>query len=67
MPVSYEDGMVCNYCGQKQEQITFFIGAKRDDDIGWTMHEGTGKISCPNCFPKGKVEAELIIKKYVEG
>jgi len=60
-----ENGMSCDYCGQKQEHVAFFIGAKLDEDIDWTMHEGTGKMSCPNCFPKGKAEAQLVIDKYV--
>jgi len=39
MPVSYDKGMICSYCGQKNENVAFFIGAKRDDDIGWTMRQ----------------------------
>ena len=60
-----ENGMICAYCGQRKEHAVFFIGAKLDEDIGWTMHEGTGKMSCPNCYPKGKAEAKFVIDKYV--
>ncbi len=63
MPAT-NDNMTCDYCGQLQEHVAFFIGAKLDDDIGWTMHEGTGKMSCSNCYPKGKAEAKFVIDKY---
>jgi len=61
-----DNGMTCAYCGQKKEHVAFFIGAKMDNDIGWTMHEGTAKISCPNCYPKGKEEARLVIERVTK-
>jgi len=60
------DKLKCSYCGKIKEKVSFFIGAKLESDVNeWTMHEGTGKMSCPNCFPKGKAEAQLVIDKYV--
>ncbi|MCH7536065.1 MAG: hypothetical protein IH948_10075 [Bacteroidetes bacterium] len=61
VPVSQK--ITCGYCGQSKMEISFWIGAppKNDDDTEWTLHEGTGKYSCPKCRKKGVVEAEAVI------
>jgi len=56
----------CAYCGDTKKEIRFMIGAKlnnHNDFDEWTMHEGTGKISCPNCYPKGEAEAQAVIDR----
>jgi len=61
------DKLVCNYCGQEKKEISFMIGAKLDDDNdfdAWTMHEGTGKISCANCYPIGLAESKAVVYAY---
>ncbi len=68
MPVT-DSGMTCAYCGDRQEKVVFFIGAKLDTDAGWTMHEGTGKMSCnkPSCHMAGEEEAGLKINRITKG
>ena len=64
--------MECSYCGKKQEKVQFWIGAAPITEPGdplhgeteFTMHEGTGKISCANCRPKGDAEAEEVIRRF---
>ena len=55
--------LICSYCGQKREKVMFMIGACPSDDPDWTMWEGTGKVSCPNCEPRGREEGRLAIEK----
>lgn len=55
---------VCAYCGKEKEGLSFFIGASPEPD--WTMVEGTGKITCPDCFEKAVHEGQIIIKKSME-
>lgn len=56
-------GMICEYCGAKREQVYFCIGASRKPD--WVMNEGTGKISCPDCFEIARAEGSKAIDKHV--
>jgi len=51
--------LVCNYCGKIKEEMTFFIGASDGKD--WTMHEGTGKVTCPDCHQQGEQEARKVL------
>lgn len=55
--------MVCEYCAAVREEVMFCIGASKAAD--WVMHEGTGKVSCPNCWEIGKKEGREAIEKYV--
>ena len=56
--------LVCDYCGKKREEISFVIGASLERD--WVMMEGTGKVSCPECWEKGKEEARAGLDKLTE-
>ena len=56
--------LVCEYCGAVREVVQFVIGASRKAD--WCMHEGTGKVSCPECYDKAQEEAKKIIDNLVK-
>lgn len=56
------DKLVCDYCGKEKAEISFFIGASLEAD--WCMHGGTGKVSCPDCHPKGTAEAKIAIAGF---
>ena len=56
------DKMICAYCGKEEEEVSFFIGANIEPD--WTMVEGTGKITCPDCFGVAVKEGQEAIKKH---
>lgn len=64
MGKSTQEKMVCDYCGAVQEKVQFFIGASNVP--AWVMNEGTGKVSCPNCFEKGKAEGRLRVQAHVK-
>ncbi len=49
----------CEYCGLVREKDIFVIGASTKND--WCMHEGTGKMSCPDCYQKAQNEAIQIL------
>lgn len=63
--------MKCDYCGKEEKKTQFWIGAAPTPKPGdplygeteFTMHEGTGKLSCANCRPKGDAEALAVINK----
>jgi len=48
----------CEYCGRINTDDGFRIGAKLATDGGFTMVEGTGKMSCADCYPIAAEEAE---------
>ena len=52
---------VCEYCGKTKEGLSFYIGASKEPD--WTMIEGTGKITCPECYKKALKEGQEAIHK----
>lgn len=54
----------CNYCNKEKEEFSFKIGASLKPD--WTMHEGTGKIACPDCHHLGVKEGQEAIDKHVK-
>lgn len=56
------ENITCNYCGKIKEELTFVIGASIEPE--WCMHEGTGKMSCPDCFLKAKREGQERIKQF---
>ena len=53
----------CDYCGKVKEDGSFYIGASDHPD--WVMVEGTGFISCPQCYPKAKEDGKKAISDYV--
>ena len=55
-------GMNCNYCKAINKDKSFMIGAGSESE--WVLHEGTGKISCPKCYPLGIDEAIKIIDTW---
>lgn len=46
----------CQYCGKVKGEVSFYIGASIEPD--WCMVEGTGKITCPDCYEKAQAEAQ---------
>ena len=56
--------MKCEYCGAVRDRVMFCIGASKEPD--WTMHEGTGKIACPDCHEKGVSEGQAAVKRHCE-
>ena len=66
MGKSTSRGLVCDYCGATKEQVTFFIGAKRSDHVGWCMVEGTGNMACDVCYPTAIKEGVAAIDRYIE-
>jgi len=56
--------LTCDYCGKEKEEFSFFIGASRTRD--WTMHEGTGKVSCPDCYNEAEKEATARIDAHIK-
>jgi len=55
--------LVCEYCGKEKAEVSFVIGASIEKD--WVMWEGTGKVSCPECWEKGKRESIDAVNKYI--
>lgn len=53
--------LICEYCGKVKAEMTFVIGASNQSD--WCMHEGTGKVSCPDCYAVAQEEAWEVMKK----
>ena len=56
------DKLVCAYCGAEQQEVIFAIGASDRPD--WTMVEGTGKITCPICYPAAMAEGKAAIDRF---
>ena len=52
--------VICEFCGKKKEKdkkgYDFVIGASPQPD--WTMVEGTGKMTCPDCFKSAVAEGQ---------
>lgn len=53
----------CEYCGREKEGLSFFIGASKTPD--WTMCEGTGKMTCPDCYEKAMTEGQARIHQAI--
>lgn len=51
----------CDYCGAEKKEIAFVIGASPAPE--WTMIEGTGKITCPDCYDVATKEGKKAIDK----
>ena len=59
--------MKCDYCGKEKFETTFIIGAKRDSDTReWCMIYGTGKMSCPDCYPEASKEGSAAVDNHVK-
>ena len=50
----------CEYCGTEKDGLSFFIGANTKPD--WTLCEGTGKMTCPDCYPIAMAEGQKKIR-----
>ncbi len=55
------DKTICEYCGKEKEGLSFCIGANNKPD--WTMVEGTGKMTCPDCYEKAMAEGQEAIRQ----
>ncbi len=56
---------ICEWCGVEKQGLGFFIGATLQPD--WCLVEGTGKMACPQCYPKARAEAQELFAKMMEG
>ena len=56
------DKIICEFCGKEKEDFSFVIGASNEAD--WCMHEGTGKMSCPECYSLAQQEAQAKMDVY---
>jgi len=59
-----ETKTICEYCGKEKEGLSFCIGASNQPD--WTMVEGTGKMTCPDCYDKAMAEGRDRINTHIE-
>ncbi|MBU2019488.1 MAG: hypothetical protein KJ941_07575 [Bacteroidetes bacterium] len=55
---------ICDYCGKEKKEVGFFIGASKEP--AWTMIEGTGKMTCPDCFEKAVKEGQQAIHGHIK-
>jgi len=55
--------LVCAYCGKVRDRVMFCIGASVKPD--WTMVQGTGKVTCPDCYDKAMGEATIRKNAYI--
>ena len=55
--------LTCAYCGKVKQEIAFCIGASIEPD--WCMVEGTGKITCPDCYNKAILEGRQAIDRHI--
>ena len=62
--INGKNGLVCDYCGKVKEEVIFVIGASHKPD--WCMIDGTGKMSCPDCYEKASAEGSKAIDRYIE-
>lgn len=53
----------CNYCGTEKNDGCFVIGASNQPD--WTMIEGTGKMTCPDCYEEAVKEGQERISQHI--
>jgi len=58
------DKTICEYCGKEKEGLSFVIGASNQPD--WCMIEGTGKMTCPDCYEKASNEGREAIDKHIK-
>lgn len=55
------DITTCAYCGKTKQGLSFMIGAAKTPD--WTMIEGTGKITCPDCYKVAEDIGQEVIRR----
>ena len=57
--------LTCAWCGKVKKEISFVIGTFKPRE--WTMHFGTGKLSCdsPECYRKGCNEAQSQLASHI--
>ena len=58
------DKTICDYCGKEKDGLSFCIGASKEPD--WVMVEGTGKMTCPDCWTKAREEGQQAIDNHVK-
>ena len=58
--------LICHYCGAEKDEPTFFIGACSKEEKDWCMIEGTGYMSCPNCYDKASKEGQDRIDQHIK-
>ena len=54
--------LTCDYCGAVREGIHFAVGASAEPE--WTMLEGTGHMTCPNCYPRAVAEGRAALREH---
>ena len=59
-----ENVTICDYCGTQKEGLGFFIGASLAP--AWTMIEGTGKMSCPDCWERARSEGREAVERHCQ-
>ena len=59
-----KDGIICAFCGARKREVTFTIGASSKPS--WCMIYGTGKMSCPSCYPKAMAEGKASIDRHIK-
>jgi hypothetical protein len=59
-----KNGLVCAFCGAVKETVSFVIGASSKPD--WCMIYGTGKMSCPDCYPKASKEGADAVDAHIK-
>ena len=59
-----ENKTICFYCGKEKEGLSFCIGASSKKD--WCMVEGTGNMTCPDCYEKAINEGKDAIDKHIK-
>lgn len=52
----------CEYCGKEKNENIFIIGASNKPD--WCMVNGTGKMTCPDCYEVAMGEGDKAIEKH---
>lgn len=55
------DKLTCTYCGKVKDEFILCIGASKEPD--WCIMEGTGKITCPTCYPTAQAEAAAVFAR----
>uniref|UniRef100_A0A6M3M7S4 Uncharacterized protein n=1 Tax=viral metagenome TaxID=1070528 RepID=A0A6M3M7S4_9ZZZZ len=58
--------VICEFCGKAKDEnkgYDFVIGASPQPD--WTMVEGTGKMTCPDCFKFAVAEGQEKVEQSI--
>jgi len=55
--------LTCEFCGKEKDEFSFIIGASSKPD--WCMIEGTGKMTCPECYEIASKEGSDAIDNYI--